>query len=325
MKPSAVAGCLAALCACILFSGTQPLRAQAYPSQDIHFISAFPPGSGADVLVRYFAEKIRALANRTVVVENKAGANGNIAIEYVARSKPDGYTIFVHSGGAIAGNMHLFKKPPVDVGKALQMAATINRQAFMLTVSASSPYQTVAELTKAMQAKGNKATYASSSVASRVTGAMYAADAKLSALEVQYRSGPDTLNDMESGAVDYAFHDPVLALSQRREGRVRVLAICSDQRMASADDIPTMTELGYPGVRLVGWFSASVPAGTPEPIVNTINEWFNQVLSTEETAAFLKKSGGDPFISTPAAAQAFFLGEIEKYGDYVRIAHIEAQ
>ena len=117
-------------------------QAQAYPSQDIRLICAFPPGSGADVLVRYFAEKLRPVAGRTVIVENKSGAGGNIATEYVARAKPDGHTIYVHAATAVAANQHLFKKPPVDAAKAIQIAASINRQPFMLVVDAKSPYKT---------------------------------------------------------------------------------------------------------------------------------------------------------------------------------------
>ena len=91
---------------------------QEYPSRDIHVVCAFPPGSGADVLVRHFAEKLRPITKRNIIVENRAGAGGNIATEYVARSKPDGYTIYIHAPSALAANMHLFKKPPVDAAKA---------------------------------------------------------------------------------------------------------------------------------------------------------------------------------------------------------------
>jgi tripartite-type tricarboxylate transporter receptor subunit TctC len=113
--------------------------AQNYPSQDIRLICAFPAGGGADVLVRHFAEKLRPIAGRTVIVENKAGAGGNIATEYVARAKPDGYTIYVHAGSAVAANQSLFKKPPVDVLRDIRVVATINRQPFMLVVDAKSP------------------------------------------------------------------------------------------------------------------------------------------------------------------------------------------
>src|SRR5262249_57823267 len=129
----------------LLMEGFDPAtfvaQAQQYPSQDIHFICAFPPGSGADVLVRYFADKVRPLTGKNVIAENRWGAGGNIAIEYVARAKPDGYTVFVHGASGVAASMSLFKNPPVDVGKTIQIASTINRQPFMVLVDAKSPYQ----------------------------------------------------------------------------------------------------------------------------------------------------------------------------------------
>ena len=136
------------------FAGTA--QAQDYPSQDIRLICGFPPGSGADVLVRYFAEKLRPVARRTVMVENKVGAASNIATEYVARSKPDGHTLYPFAGTTVAASMHLFKNPPVDVGKAIRVAATTSNLAFMLVVDANSPYKTVAELTAAMKQKGEQ-------------------------------------------------------------------------------------------------------------------------------------------------------------------------
>ena len=125
------------------------------------------------MLVRFFAEKLRPVANRTVIVENKAGAGGNIAMEYAARSKPDGYTIFVHAATAVAANQHLFKKPPVEAGKAIQIAASINRQPFMLVVDAKSPYRTVADLTEAMKKKGDKASYATAAPTGTIMGEIY--------------------------------------------------------------------------------------------------------------------------------------------------------
>src|SRR5438874_980997 len=106
-------------------------RSQAYPNRDIHLVVGFPPGTGADILVRYFGEKLRSLAQQTVVVENKPGANSNIATEYVARSKPDGYTLYPFSASTVAATMHLFKNPPVDVGKSLEVAGAISRLPFM--------------------------------------------------------------------------------------------------------------------------------------------------------------------------------------------------
>src|SRR5215468_10307296 len=167
-------------------------HAQDYPSQDIRLICGFPPGSGADIFVRYFAEKLRPIAGRTVVVENKVGANSNIATEYVARSRPDGYTLYPFAGTTVAATMHLYKNPPVDVGKALRVAATTSNLAFMLVVDANSPYKSVAELTAAMKQKGAAANYAVAANPGRIMGAIYKDKAGLAATEVQYRSAPDS-------------------------------------------------------------------------------------------------------------------------------------
>ncbi len=129
---------------------TSAALAQQYPAQDIHFVTGTAAGSGGDLIVRHFAEKVRAKTGRAVIVENRVGGAGNIAIEYVGRAKPDGYTILIWSGNSIGALMSLLKTPPIDVTKTLQVVATINRQAFMVVVDAKSPYQTLNDLTNAM-------------------------------------------------------------------------------------------------------------------------------------------------------------------------------
>jgi tripartite-type tricarboxylate transporter receptor subunit TctC len=296
--------------------------AQEYPSQDIHLICAFPAGGGADVLVRYFGEKLRPIANRTIIVENKAGAQSNIATEYAARAKPDGYTIYVHAASTVAASMHLFKKPPIDVSKAIQIAATINQQPFMLVVDAKSPYKTVAELTAAMKQKGAKASYATSASNGTVMGEIYKARTGIQAVEIVYRGAPDSLNELLSGRTDYGMLDPAFSMAQVREGRLRVLAVSGGKRLQASPDIPTMTESGVP-MDLTGWWAAMVPAATPKPIVMKINEWFTQIVKTDESKKFLNSFGGDPFIISPEEGQALFLKSIKEWGEYVRIAKIE--
>ena len=300
-------------------------QAQSYPGQDIHFISGFPPGSGADVMVRYFAEKVRPLAGRTVLVENKPGATGNIAIEYTTRAKPDGYTILVHAGSGIAASQALLKQPPFDAGKQLRVAATINRQAFMLVVPVQSPYMTVADLTVAMKAKGGKASYGSSSTQSRIAGALYNKAENIGAVEVQYKNGQDVIREMQNGIVDYSFQDPQMASMQASQGRVRLLAICSGTRMDMAPNLPTMAEQGYPQFNLIGWFAATVPAETPNAIVEQINKWFAAVLATPETRQFLTSFGSDVWITRSDEAQAFFLKDIATWQKNVAESGIEQQ
>ncbi|MGZ3411073.1 MAG: Bug family tripartite tricarboxylate transporter substrate binding protein [Xanthobacteraceae bacterium] len=313
------------ICVTPLVFMTDLAHAQTYPSQDIHFISGFTAGSGSDVMVRYFAEKIRHLAGRTILVENRSGANGNIAIEYTARSKPDGYTILVHAGSGIAASQALFKKPPFDAGKLLRVAATINRQAFMLAVAPDSPYHTVADLTKAMKAKGDKATFGSNSTQSRIAGTLYNKAENIGAVEVQYKTGPDVIRELQSGVLDFSFQDPQMASTQAAQGKLRLLAICSGTRMDMAPNLPTMAEQGYPQFNLIGWFAATVQADTPPTIVAQINRWFETVLSTQETKDFLTSFGSDVWINTPDVSQASFLKELATWRENVAISGIEQQ
>jgi tripartite-type tricarboxylate transporter receptor subunit TctC len=301
-----------------------PAQAQQYPEQDIHFVCAFPPGSGADVLVRYFAEKVRPLTGKNIVVENRSGAIGKLALEYTTRAKPDGYTIFVHGGSAVASFMSLFKDPPADVSKTIQVVATINRQPFMVVVDAKSPYKSLDDLTKAMLAKGDKASYASVASNGTVMGELYKARTGIKATEVVYKNAADSLNDQLSGAVDYGMHDPVYSLAQQREGRLRILGVSTGTRLEAMPDLPTMKEQGV-DMDLVGWWAAMVPIATPRPIQEQIHKWFVQVVSSQETKEFLNKFGGDPFISTPEKAQELFIQDIENWRSYVKTAKIMPQ
>ena len=302
----------------------QDARAQAYPSQDVQFICGFAAGSGADIIVRYFADKMRPLMNRTIVVQNKPGALGNIATEFVARSKPDGHTIYVTGANSVAASMHIFKKPPVDVGTALQIVATINKATMMVVVRADAPWKSVPELTAAMKEKGDKASYAFANPTSKVLGAMYKERAGLQAVEVAYRTGADYLNELYAGKIDFAVADNIQAMAQTNAGRMRILAVGAGTRMQSASDIPTLTEFGYP-MDIRSWWAALVPAGTPRPIVDQLNVWFSQVVKSEETRTFLNGIASDPWVSKPEEGQAYFLQQIKDWADYVRVAKIEPQ
>jgi tripartite-type tricarboxylate transporter receptor subunit TctC len=308
-----------------LFAWTFSVQAQDYPSKDIHFICGFPAGTGADTIVRYYAEKLRPIINRTILVENRPGAGANIAIEYVAKSKPDGYTILVHGGSGLASNMHVYKKPPVPNVDAFQIFATINQQAFMLVVDAAKPWKTVAELSAAMQQKGEKASYGTGAPASVVLGAIYKAAAGLPAVEVNYKQSSDAFNDMLGGALDYAVMEPVFSTAQQRQGKLRILAVSSERRLNAAPDLPTMLESGIPGASMSLWWAAMVPSATPKPIIAQLNKWFDQVTATEETRKFLNGFASDPFIATPEEAQEKLRRDEKAWADYMRIGKLEPQ
>lgn len=303
-------------------AASRPAAAQEFPNREIVLVCAFPAGSGADIIVRYFAEKLRPITGRTLIVQNRPGAGGNMATEFMLRAKPDGHTIFVHAGNTVASNQHLIKNNPINALKQVQIAATINRQGFFMTVHANSPYRDLKSLTEAMRAKGDKASYAVSANSGIIMGALYKQLAGLKSVEVRYKRGIEAIKEMESGVIDYALHDPQVAMQEATKGTIRLLAAATGERLKSASQIPSMTELGYP-MDLQGWFAAMVPMETPRATVLTINGWFNKVLATPETNDFLTKFGGEPWISTPEEGQARLIKDVRDWGPYVEAAGLK--
>jgi len=295
---------------------------ETYPAREVHVIAAYPPGSGADVFTRYFAENMRPFLGGTIIVENKVGASGNLALIYVSKAKPDGYTVLIHAPSAIAANLSLFKNPGYEAS-AFDVLGTVCRLPFTLSVSANSPHKTLQSLIAAVRAKGANASYGTTAPTGQVAGAMMKNILNLAVVEVPYRTAADSVNDLDSGAVDYMMYDPIFAIPRHREGKVRVLAISSKERMTAMPDIPTMDESGVPGVDVMGWWGVAVPAGVPQPIREKISSAFLKMAEKPETKAWLSNLGGDPWVVGPAEAQAQMLKDVKNWADYVRVANME--
>ncbi|HVG51817.1 MAG TPA: tripartite tricarboxylate transporter substrate binding protein [Xanthobacteraceae bacterium] len=315
----------AALVAAAGVPGVSAIAQEKYPSREVHIIAAFPAGSGADVFTRYFAENMRPFLGGTMIVENKVGASGNLAINHVARAKPDGYTILIHAPSAIAGNMSLFKEPGYDAAKAFDILGSVCRLPFTVSVSTKSPHKTMADLIAAVKAKGANASYGTTAPTGQVAGAMMKNILNLQIVEVPYRTAADSVNDLDSGAVDYVMYDPIFAMPRHREGKVRVLAVSSKERMTTAPDIPTMHESGIPGVDVIGWWGPAVPVGVPEPIKEQIATAFRKMAEKPETKAWLANLGGDSWIVGPAEAQKQMLEDIKNWAEFVKIAKLEVK
>jgi len=314
--------CLGLACLGLAFHAS-PALSQAYPARTLHFVSAFPPGSGADIIVRYFADRIGTLTRQSIVVENRTGANGNIALEHTLRSPPDGYTIFIHAANAIASNSHLIKNNRIEMSQ-VQIAATINQQGFMVAVDRNSPIQSIQDLTARLKSGGEKVSYGSSSNQGLIAGSLLNEMGGFNAVFVNYRTSADSLNDIASGALDFAFIDPAAALAMERQGRIRILAVMLDQRLPFRPDIPTLAENGYP-ISIVGWFAAVVPAATPAEIVDQINGWMRTIIATPEAEKFLADTGAVPWTNTPAEGQARLLKDVETWRSYIRAAKLTPQ
>jgi tripartite-type tricarboxylate transporter receptor subunit TctC len=306
-------------------SSAVPAQAQDYPSRDIHVIVGFPAGSGADVYARYFANKLQGLAKQTVIVENKPGANASIATEYVARAKPDGYTIFIGGSDSFGSPLYLFKKPTTDPHKDFVYISPLVSQGFILVVDAQKPFKTVAELTADLKEKKDKASYATANNPATILAETYKQSAGLETTQVNYRTSLDFVNDMLSGRIDFVMADPVFGLARIREGKMRPLAISTSKRIKSLPDIPTMQEAGIAGVDMNLWWVTAAPAGTPGPIVDRLNGWFTEIGKMDETREFLVKIGVEPWTASAAETKALIDKEIVNWERYVKIAKIEPQ
>jgi tripartite-type tricarboxylate transporter receptor subunit TctC len=297
-------------------------QAQTYPSQDLHFICGFPPGSGADVLVRYYAEQVRTLIGRTVIVENKPGAQGQIAMETLVRAKPDGHTLHLTAGVAPAVSLALYKTYTIDPEKQLQIAATLSRQPYMIAVHSSKPYKTLADLTAVLKQKGDKASYGVSNPGSLVVAEMYKTVMGLPTVQVDYKSSPDAVNDLASGALEFFSADPIFGAAMARKGEWRILAISSAERVKAVGDLPTLKEQGV-DVDITAWWGVFAPQATPKPVIEQINKWFAEIVGSEKTKTFIAQFGGDTLIETPEVGQARMLRDINNWADYARIAKIK--
>lgn len=306
-----------------LIGVSEPAVAQPYPNRTLHFISAFPPGSGADIIVRYFADKVRLLTGQTAIVENRVGANGNIALEHTLRAAADGHTIFIHAGNAVASNSHLIKNNRININQ-VQIAATINQQGFMVAVDKSSPLKSVPDLVARLKSGGDKVSYGSSSNQGLIAGSLLNQIGGFNAVFVNYRTSADSLNDLASGAIDFAFIDPAAAMAFERQGRIRLLGVMLDERLPFRPDIPTLRENGY-RISIVGWFAAIVPAATPSGIVSQINGWMRTIVAMPDTQRFLTDIASTPWISTPAEGQDRLVKDVETWREYILAAKLVPQ
>ncbi len=297
--------------------------AQTYPDRPIKMVVGFPAGSGADTLVRFFANKLAQVSRGTIIVDNRPGVAGNIGSDLVAKSKPDGYTILMNPASSMAGNPHIYKSMPFDVQKDLIAVASLMRLGFILTIGPNNPATSIKELTAQLKAKGDKATFAYANSSSLAATALYMHEAGISARGVAYKASAQAVGDVTAGQVDFLFTDTTYALGQERQGRVKLLATSAPNRTASAPHIPTMKELGYPQSSLAPWWGFYVPAGTPEPIVNQIERWALEIVAMPDTQEFIKSQGSEAVPGGRAATTKLLAESLAEWAHIVKLAKIE--
>lgn len=297
--------------------------AQDYPSRLIRVYLGFPAGTSLDLVTRHFTERLAQLSGQTVIVENKVGASGMIAMEAGARAKPDGYSLVF--GPGLSASSFQFKTLAFDPVKDFSRVAAIVAFPFVLVVNPRTmPVNSVAELTAALKKK-DKVSFGSPNTLSLAAGALYADSAGFSASSVQYKSTADAVRDLLAGDIEYMFSDAGFALAQMREGKLRGLAVTLPQRTLNAPELPTMTEAGVPQVNFHGWMGVYVPVGTPDEATAKLSRWLLEIANAEETKTFFRRIGADPFALTAAQFTAWEAEEFKRWEERARIAKIERQ
>jgi len=297
-----------------------------FPSHPVTTVVGFEPGGGTDTVARIVAKFMSDNLKQQMLVENRAGAGGNIALDYVIRSQPDGYTVALANVGALTVNPHLLKlnyDPLRDLAPVTMAVIFPN----VIVEHPRVPAKTLAEFVKLAKEKPGTLTYGSSGVggAGHLAGALLEMVAGIKLVHVPYKGGGPAMRGLLGGEIDTYFATPVAALPHIKSGKAIPLATTGAKRSPALPDVPTVAESGYPGYEAVNWYAYLVPAKTPHEVVNRLNQELVKVLRMPEAVALLEKSGVDPEPGTPEQLGAYMKREYDTWGKVVKEAGIKAQ
>jgi tripartite-type tricarboxylate transporter receptor subunit TctC len=292
--------------------------AQGYPTKPVRFIVPFAPGGPADIAARLVSAKLPDLLGQQVLVDNRAGAGGNIGAAAVAKSAPDGYTALVTTS-AIAVNMTLFSSPGYDAERDFVPVVQIATQPNMIFVNAGAPAKTLDELIK--QAGGSKLIYGSPGTGTtpHLTAEMlFKVLAKLDTQPIHFKGAGPMVAAVVGGEPPVGSGAISGPLAQVRAGKLRALAVSSSRRLATLPEVPTLTEVGFPGMEDYTWIAMFVPAGTPPEIVQRLNEAVNRAVQSPDIRERLEGLAFEPVGGTQSAFAEYVKAEIAKWGKVVR-------
>ena len=320
MKPVLKATAIALLA---LGSATGAL-AQTWPDKPLKVVVGFPPGGAADQIARLVSTPLAAALGQPVVVENRAGAHGNIAGEAVVTSPADGYTLLLSSGGMVSVNPHL-SRMSFDPVKDLTPVASAARVLVYLMARPTIEAKSVQELFAYAKANPGKLTYGSAGNGSspHLAGEMLKSQAGIFTVHVPYRGAAPALTDLMGGQIDYYF-DPGIGLSHAKAGRTKLLAVGSLKRSPQFPDVPTLDEVGLKGFDADTVFGFYAPAGTPPAVITRLNTEINKVLATAAVKDRITALGGDALPLTPAEFGQRGLEDSKRFGAIIRERKITA-
>jgi tripartite-type tricarboxylate transporter receptor subunit TctC len=309
--------------ACVLALAS-PLHAQEFPNRPVRIVAPFAAGGSADVIPRIVGERLSAMWGQPVIVENRPGAGGNIAAEYVYRAEPDGYTLLSSPPSTLIINQYLYAKLAYDQSQWVPVSVMVAVPNVLL-VNPKVAAKNVQELIAYAKANPDKLNYASqgSGTTSHLTGEMFKTVAGVRIVHVPYKGSAPALTDLLAGQVDMMFDNLGVSLQHVRSGRLRALAVGSERRVASLPDVPAMSEV-LPGFESVTWFGVVAPPKTPMPIAEKISAAIAEALRSPETRKRIADLSAEPIGNTPAQMAAFMRKDAERWREVIRSAGVKA-
>ena len=300
-------------------------RAQAWaPTRPIRFVVPFPPGGATDVVARVLGERLQDRLGQPVTVENRTGAGGNLGVENVVRSAPDGLSILMGTTGTLTINPHLYSNMAFNPATDLAPIAMAFATDHVLIVHPSVPAQTAQEFVALLRARPNALSYGSggSGSSTHLVPELFKLVARVEMQHVPYRGSAPALNDTVAGTVQVMLDQLPSALGMIQGGRVRALAVTGPRRSSLLPDVPTLAEIGLPEAQATSWGAVMAPAGTPAPIVDRYNGLLREILADSTVQQRLAAAGADAVFSTPADLAATMRAESEKWSRVIREARI---
>jgi tripartite-type tricarboxylate transporter receptor subunit TctC len=300
--------------------------AATYPDKAVKLIVPYPPGGASDVTARILSDYLGKTMKAPFIVENRPGANGNIAAEYVASSAADGYTLLLANVGPNAISQSIYDKLPYDSVKSFEPIVQTTLVPIVLVVGPQVKAKTMKELLAELKANPGKYTYGSagSGSSNHLAGALFASMAGVDILHIPYKGDTPALTDVMGGQISMMFTTVVAAMPHIKSGKVRVLGIATDQKVPALPGIPTISESGVTGFDAASWGGLVAPAGTPAEIVQALYLHTADALKKPEIKQKLADLGAEVVDSSPAKFKAYIQSETEKWGKVARENHIHA-
>jgi len=301
-----------------------PAQAQQYPSKPVRIVAPFAAGGSADLIPRIVGERLSAMWGQPVIVENRPGAGGNIAAEYVYRAEPDGYTLLSSPPSTLIINQYLYANLSYDQSLWVPVSVMVAVPNVLL-VNPKVAAKSVQELIAYAKANPDKLNYASqgSGTTSHLTGEMFKTVAGVRIAHIPYKGSAPALTDLLSGQVEMMFDNLGVSMQHVRSGRLRALAVASQHRVASLPDVPAMSEV-LPGFESVTWFGVVAPPKTPMPIAERISAAVAEALRSPDTRKRLADLSAEPIGNTPAQMAAFMRKDAERWREVIRSAGVKA-